>query len=230
MSTITKSSPFSTSNSNDNILVSNKNSYEDLIGYCALRKQISRIIPSYYTEIQEQNTKNRKQNNISSLEEYKKLKQEINNLNASIEILKESKQEKLKTIENLRNIMRKVGQKQISYKDKKQGNDNIINNYCAREKQNIDERSRCCERKGSSNFKVSSDEGLSIAPTTSGLSSGKDEDYFAEEGGNQPVCYCDLSISKSSSGSWCFTNEENNNELLMLRNPEQGTAPLQNSN
>ena len=230
MSTITKNTTVFTFKNKDNILSSNKKSYEDLVGYCALRKQFSRIIPSYYTEIQEKNNKNRQQNNNSSLEEYKKLKEEINNIKKSIEILKESKQEKLKKIENLRNIMRNVGQKQISYKDKKQINDNIINNYWAREKQNIDESSKCSGRKGSSNCKVSSDEGLSLAQTISGLSSCKDEDNGAEDGGNHPACHYDLSISNSSSGSWCFTNEDNNNELLMLHNPEQRTAPLQNSN
>ena len=233
MSTITKNTAIFTSDTNKNTVALNKKSYEDLIGYCALRKQFSRIIPSYYIEIQGHNNKKRQQNN-SSLDEYKQLKEEINNLKEKIEILKESKQEKIKTIENLRNIMRKVGQKQISYKDIKQFNNNSINNYCPREKQNIDESSKCLERKESSNFKVNSDEGLSIAPTTSGLSglsglsSGKDDDNCAEEGGNQKVYHWNL--NSSNSNSWCFTHEENNNEIFMLRNPEQRTAPLQNSN
>ena len=233
MSTITNRTPIFTSNTNENIVALNKKSYDDLIGYCALRKQFSRIIPSYYIEIQGQNDKNREQNiSYSSLEEYKHLKEEINNIKKSIEILKESKQEKMKTIENLRNIMRKVGQKQISYKDIKQlNNNNNNNNYCTREKQHIDECTICSQRKGSSNFKGSSDEGLSMAPTISGLSglsSGKDDDNNAEEG--QKVSHSILNISNSSSDSWCFTNEENNRELLMLGNPEQRTAPLHNSN
>ena len=127
MSTNTKITSIFTSNNNENILSTNKKSYEDFIGYCALRKQFSRIIPSYYIEIQRQNSKNRKQNN-SSLEEYKKLKEEIKNVKQSIELLKESKQEKLKEIENLRNIMRKVGKKQNSCKERKQINKNNINN------------------------------------------------------------------------------------------------------
>ena len=115
MSATNKNSPIFDSNTNENILVSNEKSYDELIGYCALRKQFARIIPSYYTEIQKQSYNNKRQN-ISSIEEYKKLKEEINIMKESIELLKESKQKKLKQIEDLRIIMIKVGNKQISYK------------------------------------------------------------------------------------------------------------------
>ena len=209
MSTNTKITSSFNSNNNENILSTNKKSYEDFIGYCALRKQFSRIIPSYYIEIQMQNNENRKQNN-SSLEEYKKLKEEIKNVKQSIELLKESKQEKLKEIENLRNIMRKVGKKQISYKERKQINNNNIINYCSKEKGN-NEQSLACR-------KVSSDEGLSLAPSTSGLSSGKDDDNWAGEGRCQPENDCNC-----SSDSWCFTHEDNN-EKHLLNNPEQATS------
>ena len=219
MSTNTNNTPIFASNTNENNLTSKEQSYDDLVGYCALRKQFSRIIPSYYINIQKQCFKD-KGSNISSIEEYKKLKEEINIMKDSIEALKESKQKKLKQIEELRIIMRKVGRKQITYKEKKQVNNNI-NNYCAREKQVINQDFRCNERKGSNNFKVPSDEGLSLASTISGLSglsSGKDEDVPAEDGGNQGAP--SYNISNRSSGSWCFTEDIIPKER-MLRNPER---------
>ena len=225
MSTNTNNTQILDSNTNENYLISNEQSYNDLIGYCALRKQFSRIIPSYYTEIQKQTFKVKRQN-ISSIEEYKKLKEEINIMKESIETLKESKQNKLKQIEELRNIMRKVGNKQINYKGKKEiNNHNIINNYCAREKSSTDQGFRCNERKGSNSFKVSSDEGLSLAPTTSGISSGKDEEAGAEEDGNNGAPSCDYCHNNSSSGSWCFTNDPLPNGV-MLQHPvcEQETT------
>ena len=228
MSANTNNTPLFDSNTNENIIVSNEQSYDELIGYCALRKQFNRIIPSYYTKLHSQPLKtNRK--NISSIEEYKKLKEEINNMKDSIELLKDSKQKKLKEIEELRNLMRKVGNKQLTYKDKKPIiNNNIKNNYCSREKSHIDQCFRC-ERKESSGFKVSSDEGLSLAPTTSGLSSGKDDDCGAEEGGNpQPMPYGVFSNSNNSStSSWCFIDENNRKELtLPLPEKTARTIPL----
>ena len=228
MSAYTNNSPIFDSNTNEAILASNEQSYDDLIGYCALRKQFSRIIPSYYTEIQKQSNNNKKQN-ISSIEEYKKLKEEINTIQESIESLKESKQKKLKQIEELRILMRKVGNKQISYKEKEQkqinnnnknNNNNIINNYCIREKSDTN-------RKGSNCFKVSSDEGLSMATTNSGLSSGKDDDAGAEDGGAQTYPYEECTDNNNLPNSrCCFRDEGWNNRDLMLRISENDTATI----
>jgi len=227
MSANTKNTPIFTSNTKENILTSNEQSYDDLIGYYALRKQFARIIPSYYTEIQKQSYKNKRQNN-SNMEEYKKLKEEINIMKESIELLKESKQKKLKKIEDLRVLMRKVGNKQINNKEKIQINtiNNINNNYCSREKSDPNEEFRCSERKGSSGFKVSSDEGLSLGTTASGLSSGKDDDAGAEDGQNKPISYSPS--SNSSSGSWCFMGEETPNREVLLCSPERNTTLLSN--
>ena len=231
MSTYTNNTPNFDYNSNENILVSNEQSYDNLVGYCALRKQFSRIIPSYYTEIQKQLFKGKGQN-VSSIEEYKKLKEEINIMKKSIESLKELKQKKLKQIEDLRILMRKVGSKQISYKDKKINKDNnIINNYCARETSTTDQDFRCSEKKGINTLKISSDEGLSMAPTTSGLSSGKDEEAGPEEDGKDGAPYGECSHDSSSSGSWCFTNDHLPNGLMLQRREkekETTTTPLSN--
>ena len=120
--------------------------------------------------------------------------------------------------------MRKVGSKQISYKEKKQINNNIINNYCTREKSTSIQDFRYTERKGSNQFKVSSDEGLSLAPTTSGLSSGKDDDAGAEDGGNPQAPLC-LTNNSSNSSSLYFKDEENYNRELYL-NIEEKEIPL----
>ena len=224
MSANTKNSPIFTSNTNENIIASNEQSYDDLIDYCALRKQFARIIPSYYTEIQKQSSYKSKRQNVSNMEEYKKLKEEINIMKESIELLKESKQKKLKHIEDLRDLMRKVGNKKISNKEKKHIINAINNNYCAREISDNGRGLRCGERKGSNGFKGSCDEGLSLAPTTSGLSSGKDDDAGTEEGGN-PQYRRYRASSNSSSGSWCFMREDSpNKELLQQNNPEQVTT------
>ena len=227
MSANIKISPLFDTNTNENIIASNEQSYDDLIGYCALRKQFARIIPSYYTEIQKQSFK--RNNKYSNLEEYKKLKEEINNMKESIDLLKESKQKKLQQIEELRALMRKVGSKQLSYKDKKHINNNIINNYCPKEKSTEIQDFRCRERKGSNGFKASSDEGLSLAPTTSGLSSGKDDDAGAEGDGNMQVNPLCLTNNSSNSSSWCFREEENLNRDLYL-NIEEKELPLLKSN
>ena len=118
MSTYTNNTQKLYTNTDENNLTSNEQSYDNLINVCALRKQFSRIIPSYYTEIQKQGLKMKRQN-ISSIEEYKKLQEEIDMIQESIELLKEKKQKKLKEIENLRSLMRKVGNKKMTKEDKK---------------------------------------------------------------------------------------------------------------
>ena len=224
MSANTNNSQIFTSNTNENIIISNDQSYDDLIGYCALRKQFARIIPSYYTEIQKQSYKKKRQN-TSNIEEYKKLKEEINIMKESIELLKETKQKKLKHIEELRDLMRKVGNKKLSSKEQKYINNTINKNYCGREISDSGNGFRCMERKGSNSIKGSIDEGLSMAPTTSGLSSGKDEDAGNEEGGNPQYRYS--ASSNSSSGSWCFIRENlPNKELLLGNNEKQVTTVL----
>ena len=224
MSANTKNSPISTSNTNKNILVSNEQSYDDLIGYYALRKQFARIIPSYYTEIQKQSSYKNKRQNVSNMEEYKKLKEEINIMKESIELLKESKQKKLKQIEDLRVLMRKVGNKEISYKEQKNINNNITINYCPREKSDKAQGNNCSERKGSNGYKVSSDEGLSLslAPTTSGLSSGKDDDMGAEDSGIS----ANPDGARCNTDNLCFVYEEMPNTKKLLNNPERKDAAL----
>ena len=215
----TENTPIFTFDNNDQY-------YDDLIGYGAIRKQFSRIIPSYYTEID--NHSHRKPNHKaseSSIEEYKRLKEEIKAMKSSIELLKESKQQKLKQIEDLRVIMRKVGSKLYTNinKDKKQ----IHNNYCCREKPCTQQNTKYMvkENCGMKN----SEEGLSLTPATSDLSSGKDEDAGAEDKGCQDPYFNNSRNSNSSSGSWCFREEEMPKDGVMRNNPEEKKTLLINN-
>ena len=84
------------------------------------------------------------------------------------------------------------------------------------------------DSKDMSCFKVSSDEGLSLAPTTSGLSSGKDDEAGIEDGANQPGPYSDFSQCNSSSGCWCFGDNKMQNNDLMLQIREDKTLLTSN--
>ena len=215
----TENTPIFTFDNNDQY-------YDDLIGYGAIRKQFSRIIPSYYNEIDNHSYRNLNHKaSPSSIEEYKRLKEEINTMKSSIELLKESKQQKLKQIEDLRVIMRKVGSKIYSNinKDKKQ----INNNYCCREKPCTQQNTKYMVKQncGIKN----SEEGLSLTPATSGLSSGKDEDAGAEDKGCQDPYFNNSRNSNSSSGSWCFREEEMPKNGVLRNNPEEKKTLLVNN-
>ena len=130
---------------------------------------------------------------------------------------------------DLRALMRKVGTKQYfnNNKYKKQIKNNINNNYCSREKQCTTLENKCLEKNRNNNSKGLSDEGLSLTPTTSGLSSGKDEDMGAEDKGCQDPYFANRRSSNSSSGSWCFREEEiPENELLIQKNLEGNNTLL----
>ena len=110
MERINNIQPNSSTNINIDILLPKDQSYKDLINYCSLRKQFSRIIPIYYMDYQKYDFIT-KQKHVSSIEEYEKLKQEIISLKESINILKSKKQKKIKEIEELRSLMGKIGNK-----------------------------------------------------------------------------------------------------------------------
>lgn len=214
MSSITPSIDTTISNNNNNILCSQK-IYNDLIDYCSIRKQFSRIIPNYYMNFKKINfIKNRKQ--ISNNEEYNKLNEEIISMQKSIDVLKLKKQKKLDEIKGLRNLMRKIGNNKIFNKDKKI----IINNYCNRERR--DKQCSGNERKGSNViFSMSSNEtdgGLSSALVSSGLSSGKD-DYGDYEEGIQSDKICDNNCNGNCNGNCRINSEEFiQHDLLQIQN------------
>ena len=204
MSSLNSITPISIINENNNNNAFISKSYIDLINFGSIRKQFSRIIPNYI------NYKNQSIGlNTSSIEEYKKLKQEILSIKESILLLKEKKQKKLDQIEELRNLMRKVGQNKIIYNDKKQNK----NNYCTREKNDTKRfGNNKNERKGSfGNIKsLDETEGSSIvAPSNSGLSDNYCDDEGFQKDGDYHF-YRKSSNNNSSNSSMCFVNEANN--------------------
>ena len=203
-----KSSPVNT----DNNFNSSSQPYNDLINYCSIRKQFFRIIPQYM------NINNKKliskKKSSSNIEEYRKYKQEIISLKESIALLKEKKQKKLEQIEELRCLMRKVGNKQNNNHHEK--NFHINNNHHEREtkeQRNNDQRFRCSpnidkKQQCFDSTKGTSDDvegGLSLMPSTSGISSGKDDDT-APEGGNYQEQDNQSDIILSNSSSNCSIN------------------------
>ena len=93
-----------------NMIFSKDKTYKDLIDYASIRKQLSRIIPVYYTDYQN-HAYSFKRTHFTNIEEYEKLKQEIISLKESISILQSKKQQKLQEIKDLRCLMGKIGTK-----------------------------------------------------------------------------------------------------------------------
>ena len=168
MSTIPQNEQFTFDNSNENYLTSNEQSYVDLIDFCSLRKQFTRIIPSCYVEITKK-FKSSKHLPTQNLEEYRKLKEEIILMQESIELLRESKQKKLREIDELRCLMRKVANKEINMKEKEFISNNF--NYCQREISTPPEKLPLDSEKDNENYICSS-----LQPTASEMSEGKDDD------------------------------------------------------
>ena len=249
-------------NTNNNSTSSPK-SYNDLINYCSIRKQLLRIIPQYMSiGNQKIISKNKYSSNIeefrkckqeiislkesiSLLKEKKQrkldqiCKQEIISLKESISLLKEKKQRKLDQIEELRRLMRKVGNKNNNNNSPLKCKDNyhVSNNHNereTREQRNNDQRFRGnsnndkkqCFAKGTTGSCEDNEGGLSLVPSTSGLSSGKDDDTAPEGGNYQDLDNQEdfiLSISNSSSSysscsnnnlswRWCFGVEKDKAE------------------
>jgi hypothetical protein len=162
--------PISNNNKIKDNSESNSTPYHDLIDYCSIRKQFSRIIPNYYQNIHQNKTI------TQDFEQYNKIKEEIKVIEQSIVDLKSKKQKKLEQIEELRNLMRKVGTQKIIINNKKI----IKNNYCNRER-----KENPCNKGRNFNYKNSSDKGDGISSnglTLSGLSSGEDDDAGYEDG------------------------------------------------
>ena len=225
-SSVEFSTPLNTNND-----FSSSQTYNDLINYCSIRKQFIRIIPQSLTiQNKKLTSKNKKTSNI---EEYRKYKQEIISLKESISLLREKKQQKLEQIEELRCLMRKVGNKNnsnntvyspIKYHNERESKEQRNNDQRFRCSSN-DKKQRCFDCTTGTSDSV---EGyLSLVPTTSGLSSGsgKDDDT-APEGGNyaESDAQSDFIISNESSSSFnnsdgwqrccCFANEKENNKAL----------------
>ena len=195
-------------------------SYNDLINYGSIRKQFARLIPHYM------NYPNKKYNtnyNMSlNIEEFQKLRQEIVSMKESINSLKEQKQQKLAQIEELRCLMRKVGNKQNNNQNKfnhitkyhqRETNDHKANNqYFRGSDKNCNKKQRC------ENIKSSSDEvdgGFSQMHSTSDMSSGKDDEaapeggYEGDKQGDDFICHNSSNNSLWNNNSSSYGNKEN---------------------
>ena len=212
----TNSIPFiSLSLTNELNLPAQSQSYSELMNYGSIRKQFARLIPQYMNYNNKNHSSNLKF--YSDIEEYQKLKQEITSMKDSILILKEKKQKKLEQIEQLRCLMRKVGNRSYNNNNNNKNNLHFVKNNnretslnnnngkyfrCDNEKQQ--------QQKCDNNNKGSVDESdgaLCLVPTTSGISSGKD-DEAAPEGNYQDSGdnHGDDFINNSSSN--CCNNNE----------------------
>ena len=196
-------------------LPSQSQSYSELMNYGSIRKQFARLIPQYMNYNNKNHSSTLKF--YSDIEEYQKLKQEITSMKDSILILKEKKQKKLEQIEQLRCLMRKVGNRSYNNNNNNKNNLHFVKNNnretslnnnngkyfrCDNEKQQ--------QQKCDNNNKGSVDESdgaLCLVPTTSGISSGKD-DEAAPEGNYQDSGdnHGDDFINNSSSN--CCNNNE----------------------
>ena len=169
------SNDFDTKNSTMN-LTDNSYLYNDLVDYCSLLKEFKRRIPSYY--LSKSISYPKKQFNNTDI---KKLSKEIMLMQESIEELKSSKQKKLDQIEELRSLMRKVGNKTATSKEKNYIKNNFNNNYCTREKRD----NKLSERKGGEFDSLKLSSGDSSTITGADISSGKDDDAGCVEEGNK---------------------------------------------
>lgn len=116
MSLFKEITPIFSINEKENISSSNAQSYNDLIDYCSIRKQFSRIIPNNYINIQKE-VLVKKPKYYPRKDELKKLRKEILSTLESINILRESKEKKLKQINELRCLMRRIGSKKSAYNE-----------------------------------------------------------------------------------------------------------------
>ena len=213
MSSFVEISAFSSQVNTNNDNSSSSKPYNDLLNFGSIRKQFIRIVPQYMSlENKKLYSKNKFTSNIEELNKYK---QEIISLKESISLLQEKKQNKLKQIEELRCLMRKVGNKQ----NNNSNNNFHINNY-HKERETKDQRNNDQRFRGASDKKHrfaanttttcdDNEGGLSLLPSSSGLSSGKDDDTAPESGiyqDNQEDFNLSLSNSNSSSTSSCCNN------------------------
>ena len=204
-------------------LPSQSQSYSELMNYGSIRKQFARLIPQYMNYNNKNHSSTLKF--YSDIEEYQKLKQEITSMKDSILILKEKKQKKLEQIEQLRCLMRKVGNR--SYNNNNNNNLHFVknNNRETSLNNNNGKYFRCdnkkqqqCDNNNNNKGAVDESDGaLCLVPTTSGISSGKDDEAapegnYQDSGDNHGDDFNNNSSSNSCNNNewrWNLVAEEN---------------------
>ena len=206
-------------------------SYNELISFGSIRKQLARQIPSYLNYI----NKKYPLTKIYPLnfEEFQKIKEEMLSIKKSINLLKKEKQKKLDEIAQLRCLMHQVRNGKCEFNNCENNKDININNNCQQEifkHKNKNPYFRRNNKKfNNDNIKSSSEENeqkLSFIHSTSNNSSEKDEadsnDGYEVENQkeliiyeNQNCCHSkndDINDKNDSKGS--FDYEENTEKKL----------------
>ena len=189
-------------------------SYNELISFGSIRKQLLRQIPSYLNYINKKYplTKIYPLN----LEEFQKIKEEILSIKKSINLLKKEKKKKLDEIEQLRCLMHKVRNGKCEFNNYENNKDININNNCQQEifmEKNKNPYFRRNNKKSNNDITKSSSEEnkqkLSFIHSTSNNSSEKDEadsnDGYEVENQKELIIYENQNCCHSK-------NDDNNNK------------------
>ena len=204
-------------------------SYNELISFGSIRKQLARQIPSYLNYI----NKKYPLTKIYPLnfEEFQKIKEEMLSIKKSINLLKKEKQKKLDEIAQLRCLMHQVRNGKCEFNNCENNKDININNNCQQEifkKKNKNPYFRRNNKKFNNSNSASEEnkQKLSFIHSTSNNSSEKDEadsnDGYEVENQkeliiyeNQNCCHSkndDINDKADSKGS--FDYEENTEKKI----------------
>ena len=188
-------------------------SYNELISFGSIRKQLARQIPSYLNYI----NKKYQLTKIYPLnfEEFQKIKEEMLSIKKSINLLKKEKQKKLDEIERLRCLMHQVRNGKCEFNNCENNKDININNNCQQEifmEKNKNPYFRRNNKKSNNDITKSSSEEnkqkLSFIHSTSNNSSEKDEadsnDGYEVENQKELIIY--------ENQNCCHSKNDDNND------------------
>lgn len=188
-------------------------SYNELISFGSIRKQLARQIPSYLNYI----NKKYPLTKIYPLnfEEFQKIKEEMLSIKKSINLLKKEKQKKLDEIAQLRCLMHQVRNGKCEFINCENNKDININNNCQQEifkQKNRNPYFRGNNKKFNNDITKSSSEEnkqkLSFIHSTSNNSSEKDEadsnDGYEVENQKELIIY--------ENQNCCHSKNDDNND------------------
>ena len=188
-------------------------SYNELISFGSIRKQLARQIPSYLNHI----NKKYPLTKIYPLnfEEFQKIKEEMLSIKKSINLLKKEKQKKLDEIDQLRFLMHQVRNGKCEFINCENNKDININNNCQQEifkQKNRNPYFRGYNKKSNNDITKSSSEEnkqkLSFIHSTSNNSSEKDEadsnDGYEVENQKELIIY--------ENQNCCHSKNDDNND------------------
>ena len=186
-------------------------SYNELISFGSIRKQLARQIPSYLNYI----NKKYPLTKIYPLnfEEFQKIKEEMLSIKKSINLLKKEKQKKLDEIAQLRCLMHQVRNGKCEFNNCENNKDININNNCQQEifkQKNKNPYFRRNNKKFNNSNSASEEnkQKLSFIHSTSNNSSEKDEadsnDGYEVENQKELIIY--------ENQNCCHSKNDDNND------------------